>query len=394
VREYETDGVVIVGAGPVGLTLACRLTQAGIPVLVLERERELPRASHASTFHASSLEILHRLGVAVDLIGHGIKVPHLRYRYLPSDLAVELDFASIATDTQFPFRLQCEQAALKPLLLEQLEHSPSAQVVFGAGVEEVETGDAATARGSGAEPFVARGAVLVGADGAHSHVRSSLEIDFEGSPYARPLLRVMTDDRVREIRPELWPVTYMADETGSMSFLALPDHIRLGFRVPGDTDGEAVDGQFVRGLIQRIFPDRVDEVPIRSSQLIAIHQRLAARFASENVFLIGDAAHLNDPSGGMGMNSGIHDAALLGRLLVEHWADARNLNEIADQLERRREVIRDQVIRRAEAHRSNLDRNGRDWIGRMQDVAADRKRSRDYLLRVAMFDSMPAGVLD
>lgn len=387
----EAD-VVVVGGGPVGLTLACALDDAGIPVCVLEAEAELSRVSHASTFHASTLEILDGIGVAHDLIARGVVVNRLQYRDLPSGRAVELNFDSLSGDTRFPFRLQVEQGKLKPLLLERLQASDRARVIFGARATEVDERGAPVVRGTvRGRPFHLQARFVVGADGAHSAIRHALGISFPGDSYARPLLRIITAVDVLGVLPDLAPVTYMADTRGSCSLLTLPDHYRLGFRLSAD-QGNTISDADVQEHLRRVLPGRDCGYPTSSADVIAVHRRVAETFGRGHVLLAGDAAHINNPSGGFGMNSGIHDAWLLAHLLASAIRREAALEDVWSRLERRRETIVENVIGGSERHLTRLDAGGSAWIEEMTAIANDVERTRDYLYRAAMFDSTP--VLD
>src|SRR5687767_15107258 len=130
------DAVLIAGAGPVGLSAACVLAEAGIPVTVLEAQPELPQNLRASTFQPPTLDMLARFGATQRLIEMGRVAPLLQYRDRQGWVA-QFDFGVIADVTQHPFRVQCEQFKLNQVLAAHLQ-TKNARVQFGCEVTAVE----------------------------------------------------------------------------------------------------------------------------------------------------------------------------------------------------------------------------------------------------------------
>src|SRR4051812_30014542 len=167
--------VLIAGAGPVGLSAANALADAGIEVLVLEAEPRLPQNLRASTFQPPTLDLLARFGATQQLIDMGRVAPKVQYRDRTGWVA-ELDFGVLKDDTAHPFRVQCEQYRLNEVLAARL-----GRVRYGAQVTAVEQGDAGvTVSVNGAERL--RALYLIGADGGRSRVREALGIALEASP--------------------------------------------------------------------------------------------------------------------------------------------------------------------------------------------------------------------
>jgi len=174
--------VIIVGAGPVGLTLALALAQQDIPVLVLEAEPALAHDLRAGSFHPPTLDMLAPLGVTEEMLARGYKVRRWQFRDRQQGLIVEWDLGLIADATAFPFRFHLEQHRLAHILLGKLQALPHAQVRFSHPVRAVsQDADAVSASceaPGGAVRF--EGRWLIGADGSHSVVRKALDTDFEG----------------------------------------------------------------------------------------------------------------------------------------------------------------------------------------------------------------------
>src|SRR5258708_20842318 len=125
------DRVLIAGAGPVGLVAAAQLVKQGIAVTVLEAGNELGSESRASTFHPPTLDMLHELGVADDLIAEGLKAPMLQYRSKKDGVIAQFDFGEIADKTGHPYRVQSEQFKLTRLLLAKLRDENLFRIEFG-----------------------------------------------------------------------------------------------------------------------------------------------------------------------------------------------------------------------------------------------------------------------
>jgi 2-polyprenyl-6-methoxyphenol hydroxylase-like FAD-dependent oxidoreductase len=304
------SNVVVVGAGPVGMTAALGLAKRGVPVMVLEAGDDLATESRASTFHPPSLAVLRELGVVDELLELGLKAPGFQYRGHDRELIAHLDMKVLSGDTDFPFRLQCEQSKLTRIIRRHLEGIPHATLRFGAPVERIEVGTD-TARvfltGDGFEPSCTAD-WLLGADGANSAVRRSLGIAFEGVTYPERFLVASTTHDFTEDMPDLAPVSYIYDPDDWGVLLRTPSHWRVLFPIdPDQSNEDALDPDHVEARLQGVVP-LPQPYPVVHSTIYAVHQRVAATFGLGRVLLLGDAAHINNPLGGMGMNSGIHDA--------------------------------------------------------------------------------------
>src|SRR5918999_917705 len=170
--------VLIAGAGPVGLSAANVLADAGVPVTVIEAEPRLPENLRASTFQPPTLDYLARFGATQRLIEMGRVAPRLQYRDR-SGWVAEFDFGVIAAETQHPYRVQCEQFKLNQVLAERLAAKANARIEFGAEVRDVDErrGGALVTPSDGKKNG---GEWLIGADRGRSRVREALGIRLEG----------------------------------------------------------------------------------------------------------------------------------------------------------------------------------------------------------------------
>lgn len=376
----STPAVVVVGAGPVGLTAALTLARRGIPVTVLEQGAELATESRASTFHPPTLEMLRDLGVLNALLRMGIVASTFQYRDRGGGEIATLNLDVLAEDTPFPFRVQCEQSKLTPILLDALG---TADVRFGYRVDGLLSTDDSVVLRTKKGPV--RADWVIGADGAHSAVRRGLGLEFTGSTYPERFLVASVEEDLTEAMPGIAPINYVFDPEEWLVLLRTPQHWRVLLPTPVDTDDEA-------GL--RRLPARLAAVAdlgrpwkVAHASLYQVHQRVTDRFRHGRVLLMGDAAHVNNPLGGMGMNSGIHDAVQLASALadvIEGGPDTW-LDEVAVH---RRTVAVDHVQQASHDNWNRLRGHNNSHREQLRTLAADPVAAHAYLRRACLLDSL------
>ena len=383
--------VLVVGAGPVGLAAAAGLLRHGVPVTVLETEKALPDEMRASTFHAPTLDLLDELGAAAPLIAQGLAAPHLQYRNRTGDIIAEFDFGLLADVTRHPYRLQCEQWRLTRILYELLQDRPGFALHFGAAVTGcVDHGDYAEVLLESGERI--RGAYVVGADGARSAVRQAAGIGFEGFTWPERFLVLSTPFDFTELIPGLAPVSYFADPEEWFFLLRIPGLWRAMFPVPPEVPDEAtLTDTYARARLGRIVPGR-GGYPISHRTLYRVHQRVAETFRRGRVLLAGDAAHINNPLGGMGLNGGVHDACNLALKLAMVW-HGKAPEALLDRYDRqRRGVTVEHVQRQTIANKQGLE--ARDpatqqaFQNRLAEAASDPVSAHAWLLGASMINSL------
>jgi 3-(3-hydroxy-phenyl)propionate hydroxylase len=384
------ERVLIAGAGPVGLVAAAHLARAGVPVTVFEQGRDLSEESRASTFHPPTLDMLDALGAAKPLIAQGLKAPAFQYRNKKHGLLAQFDFAAIADATAHPYRLQCEQSKLTRILYEQMRGHPNFDLQFDSavtGAEQTDGGVEVTAsRGGRSEKHVGR--YLIGADGASSGVRRALGIEFEGFTWPDRLLVVSTPFDFHRVIPGLTSVNYVADPQRWYFLLQIPDLWRAMFLVNEDASDERVQTpEFAQSLMAGVVPG-ISNYEIDHITLYKVHQRVAKTFKLGRAFLVGDAAHINNPLGGMGMNGGIHDAVNLAARLAKVWHGEAEESEL-DRFDKQRRLVTLEYIQKYTIqNKKNLESSGEEFGDSLRAIAADPARTREYLLRVSMIASL------
>lgn len=377
------SGVIVAGAGPVGLVAALTLARAGVPVLVLEREPGLGRRSRAATIHPATLDLLGELGVADRLVARGLVVDRVQWRDLAGNVLAEMAMSGLRGLTGHPFRLHAEQSALTPLLLAELAGYPGAEVRFGATVEDVSvTGTAVRVRtGGGWE----RARYLIAADGAHSTVRAALGLPFPRHGYPTEALRIFTGSPLQRLLPGLAPLTYVRDPVQSCSLLRLTDHWRIIVRLPRDA----------------VPPTHVAGLALRSLDVLDVHRYELASgvlesFRHGRVLFAGDAAHVTSTAGGLNMNAGIHDAVDLGRVLATVLGGHAPPSALETWARRRRTVLLERVIPAGEARVAGVQDGDAARLpaamAALRAIAADRTATRAYLAKASMLDTVPRPV--
>jgi 3-(3-hydroxy-phenyl)propionate hydroxylase len=385
-----SDRVLIAGAGPVGLVAAANLVRHGVPVTVVEGGPDLSTESRASTFHPPTLDMLADLDVVKPLIAQGLVAPKFQYRNRHDGLIAQFDFGDIADATRHPFRLQCEQSKLTRIIYDKLRGQPNFDIAFSSPVRAVtQSSDSVTVtveRNGKSETQSYRW--LIGADGARSDVRRSLGIEFEGFTWPERYLVVSTPFDFCSVIPGLTSVSYLADPVRWHFLLQIPKLWRVMFRVAAEESDElALSEEFAQALMAQVVPG-IDRYEIAHTTLYRVHQRVAKAFRSGRAFLIGDAAHVNNPLGGMGMNGGIHDAINLTERLVEIWRGTKTGAELDRFDLQRRLVTKEHVERQSIQNKKNLEAADNEFRDRLLRTIADPALTRDYMLGVSMISSL------
>ena len=383
--------VIVVGGGPVGAVAALALAQRGVPVTVLESGADEVRSEwRGSTIHPPTLEFLDELGLAGPILAEAVRAEHLDYRDLELPERASFPYDLLAGKTRFPFRAQYEQYKLLRALRSELAVAPNVDVRFGHRVTALRQRDAGVEldveTAAGVETFT--GQWVVAADGAHSTVRKLLDVPFPGFTYPYLSLVAASPFRFEDVVPGLGAVGYWSGPRGRFSLIRTPDVWRValstGTRVD-DPEPEGTHPDFLAGAAL-LLNDHTDAaaLPLQQHQMYRSHQRLAESFRIGRVLLAGDAAHLTSTTGGMGLNSGIHDAIAIARALTESDQDAAT----AAYAQRRREIAERYVQPVTTENRTAADASElagrRERLLRLRKIAESPIEAREYLARASM----------
>jgi 2-polyprenyl-6-methoxyphenol hydroxylase-like FAD-dependent oxidoreductase len=301
--------VLVVGAGPTGLTLATALAMRGVQVTIVDAQAAGANTSRAAVVHARTLEVLEGINVAEQLAGRGVKVPTFSIRDRDRAL-VSVDFAALPT--RYPYTLMVSQAVTESVLLERLHELGGLVVRPRTVVGLSQDADGVSATLDDGTQLRAR--YLVGADGMHSAVRELAGIGFSGDAYAASF--ALADVRLGGGVLDDEVVLYFSP-AGLVVVAPLPDGVH---RIVATVDQapESPSVEYVQALLDSRGPSRQPAVvhEVLWGSRFRVHHRIADHYRSGRIVLAGDAAHVHSPAGGQGMNIGIQDAMALAEALA------------------------------------------------------------------------------
>jgi 2-polyprenyl-6-methoxyphenol hydroxylase-like FAD-dependent oxidoreductase len=344
----STDApVLIAGAGPVGLALAVALAHHGVRSVVLEESADLSRHSKAPGVLPRTLETFAVWGVLDRCLAEGTFLERPQ-AWAPGrdEPLVTIDLTRLVRTTSAPGVLILPQNRTERILLDHARASGLADVRFGhrvSGFEQDADGVTVAVDAQGGQGKRLRGDYLVGCDGAHSTVREGLGLELEGKTYPARLL--LADVGIADARDALpWPRTTTRNQVALGALRVEAGMWRVIAAVERDvTDEQATAADHVGELVDTVLG--AGPFDLLWSSVFRIHCRTSPRFRDGRVLLAGDAAHINSPAGGQGMNSGIQDAHNLAWKLARVLAGAPAEPMLASYEAERRPAILTNVDR-------------------------------------------------
>ena len=392
--------VLIIGAGPVGLTLALYLSQCGLRCCVIESltaESFLEQEPRAGSIHPATLEMLDDLGLYEKMESRGLISPKFQYwDRVRNEMFAEFDHAALKSDTRFPYVLQCERGKIIDEAMQLLARRPECEIRLATtfqtftqnadGVEAIVTNEAE-------EQERIRGSFIVSAEGGRSNVRRTLGMEFEGYTYPERTLTVCVCYDFDRNHGYAYR-NYLSDpeQWSNLFKWVQPERWRVHFPTNIDDEPELVLGDdYIQAQLQRFLP-RSQPYEVVHRTLYTVHQRVAPAFRVGRAILAGDAAHVMSPIGAMGMNSGIHDAVNLGEKLVALMRGECGA-EVLDRYSRqRRHVAVNHTTAQTARNKKLLEEKDPAVRQRNHDhlrrTAAEPARAREFLLRTSLIKSV------
>ena len=398
--------ILVVGAGPVGMVTALAFAQRGLEVTILEAEESYDDKPRAATTHASTLDMLDGLGIGAVVVRQGLISERFQHwDRVSEELIAEFDFSMLKGETNHPYAVQCESHKTVNICGAKLNDYPNARLLRqheviavgqdGQGVwADCQTPD-------GNHRFT--GDYLVGTDGARSLVRRACDIDFAGYTFAERFVGLTTPFDFEE------KFGY-----SNRNYFADPERFVLLFKVSGndfkgmwrviskdgtdDPDEVVLSEAKLQERVQFFWPkDGPYDIEYRG--LYKFHQRVAAQFSKGRMFLAGDAAHVNNPMGGLGMNSGIHDGMELAELFELIQSGQADASILARYDRRRRPLNVEYVQQVTVANKRRLEEKDpairRERLDELRRIVADPAQHKAFLMRASLIDSVrKAGTIE
>lgn len=391
--DVRRTQVLVAGAGPVGTFAAARLAQHGIDVLVAEAHANCAEDLRASTFHPPTLEMLDALDIVEHVVNEGLRAPVYHFRERDSGEVVEFDLGELSDVTPFPYRIQCEQHVLSKALADSLAASDHSDVLFNHRVLAFEQRDDGVTVALETPTRIERvhADYFIAADGGSSVVRKWLGAGFDGITYPEKFLCLSTALELADFIPNLAYVNYISDPSEWMVLLRVPRVWRI--LIPADeglSDDTLTSDDYRDGVFERLIGQ--SGVRTEHRTIYRVHQRVVNSMVHGRIFIIGDAAHLNNPLGGFGMNSGIHDAENLWPRVRQSLQSGHDAESFAQFDRQRRAVTHSFIQAQTKRNKEYLEHGSavshERAFRQMKEIAADDNLRRDFLLRQAMIRSL------
>ncbi|AMN43896.1 FAD-dependent oxidoreductase [Rhodoplanes sp. Z2-YC6860] len=396
----KSDPIVVVGAGPVGLCLALALAQQDVSVVLVESmtdENFLDQVPRAGSNHPTTLEFFDRIGLYDRMEPRGLIAPKFHYWDRQDNaLIAEFDHALLKDDTKFPFVLQCERIKIIEEALKLAKAHPLIDVRMATeflGFTQNADAVLVQVKNAAGDAETIRGCYLVSAEGARSIARKDLNLEFEGFTYPERTINIeVAYDFRKHGYTERNYISDPVEYSNLFHWKGPPDRWRIHF--PTNIDDDENELKRPEALQKRLqqFLGIDHEFEICGCNLYTVHQRVAAKFRVGRVVLAGDSAHVNSPIGGMGLNSGVHDAFNLADKLARILHGSADDAEL-DRYERQRRHVAVQHTQAGTIRNKRLleerdpavrKRNHDELRRQAEDPALARK----FLLRTALFDSL------
>ena len=389
-------GVLIAGAGPVGLITALGLARAGVEVTVLEAEPRIVESPRAAVYHWTVLEPFERLGILADVEARGLSKQDYAFRVFETGETIPYSIGALADETPYAYNVHLGQHELAAIALEHIERLPGARVSFSARMMDLahDRGGVTVAAATPDGPLELHADWLIGADGGRSTVRRALGLSFEG--FTWPERFVATNVRHDFDRHGYALATFQIDHVHGAVIVKLDDTglwrctYSENASLPEETVSERLPGHFAVLLPGDGGYELASHAPYK------MHQRAADRFRVGRVLLAGDAAHVTNPTGGLGLTSGLFDAFALYDALAAVVLDGGDEAVLDAWAEERRRLFLELAspaaseLKRLIFSEADPDRRRED-LEAIRRWTSDRDLLRERLRFTAQLRSAPLG---
>jgi 3-(3-hydroxy-phenyl)propionate hydroxylase len=388
--------VGIVGAGPVGVVGALACARRGMRVVLFEAEREIDHSPRAATTHPSTLEMLAGLDLLEEFQSVGLVARYFQFwDGATKTLVAEFDHETLRDETPYPYVVQTEQHKLSEIGLRRLALMADVEVRRGAAVVDLAQ-DAGSVRVTTQTKEQHVLDYVIGCDGGRSTVRKCLGVEFEGYTWPERFL-VLTSLFDFQAALGCRERSYISDpEEWTNLFKVMGDDLKGRWRAvfparENETDEQAFSESSVRRRMRRLCEDHPMDLLVHRN-IYRVHQRVASAFRVGRVFLAGDAAHVNNPVGGLGLNCGIHDALELAQTL-QLVASGEAGEELLDRYERRRRPLNiEYVQQQTVANKKRLEERDpkirQAHFDELRRAAADPVLHKQFLMRTSLIESV------
>jgi 3-(3-hydroxy-phenyl)propionate hydroxylase len=400
----QDNRVIVVGAGPVGAVMTLALIKKGIPVTLLEALPDAAEDQRAATVHPPTVEMLVGLGLEAEAFSDkpsgGMSAPLFHFRdRVTGELVAVFDISLLEGEIPYPFVLQWEQYKLVQAALPHIRASGLGEVRFSTkvtGLAQYADHVDVVATNEAGESETIRGRYVIGTDGGSSTVRKAAGIAFEGFTYPERIIKIGTSFDFGTTGKGFCTRNYFFDPNEWLNLFKVrlrpARHLARVLPVPaGETDEAAMSPESVQRRLQGIHPKQGDfDIPYHA--LYAVHQRVAETFNKGRVLLAGDAAHVNNPIGGMGMNGGIHDAVNLADKLAELWHGRAEAGVLDRYTRQRRKAQIDYVQAQTIQNKKSLEEKDpairRQHLDELRRTSEDVALHKKFLYRSSLIDSL------
>jgi len=391
------ERILISGAGPVGYTTALNLAYHAIPFTLFESTDEIFEDPRAGTIHPPTLAMFEKLNVTDEMIERGYVVDHYHYRDRKEGLVAEFDLGVLTNESPYPYRLMLEQHKISQIIDDRLRQSGNQNILRQHQVLDVQQDNegvhAKVKTLDGIKTF--HGRYMIGCDGGRSQVRKSMNVDFEGITFKERFLVVTTPFDFAKVGYAL--TNYIADPEEWCALFKLPGRDGKGiWRALFPTDPEksedaVFDPQSIEARLQGLHP-KPEPYVVDHRNFYEVHQRVASNYRAGRIMIAGDAAHINNPLGGMGMNFGIHDAFNLTEKMATIWFDGGD-ESLLDLYDRQRRTVASEYLQRQTMeNKLNIEQTDpakrKKFHDQLRAITKDKDKLRAYLRRAAMIEGV------